>query len=211
MTDDERREDGRKTTEPSSPSHQDPARSGDDIASRIDPKKRWGDPEARWGDPETELPNIPRVRIPGEDDPATEPDEDDEDQSFSADIDPEAARLFWASVVLANIGVGGVAVGAMLLYFRDDLLVGGGLVLLGIGSLVRVYFTYREFERGEWSDDEVADADDDTTTIDDTANAGDPDRIESGEPGGSDGSDGSSDPSESGDPDDSDKPNERNR
>ncbi|AFK18546.1 hypothetical protein E6P09_07150 [Haloferax mediterranei ATCC 33500] len=161
MTDDERREDVRETTEPSAEAHQNAERSEEDVASRIDPEKRWGDPEARWGNPEKDLPNIPRVRIPGEDanTETEETGEDEEVPEFSADIDPEAARLFWASVILANIGVAGVAVGAMLIYFRGQTMVGGGLVLLGVGSLVRVYYTHKKFERGDWSSDDDGDED----------------------------------------------------
>ncbi|WP_058828068.1 hypothetical protein [Haloferax sp. Q22] len=181
MTDDERRE---GTSADAADGDDDAERPSSDMASKIDPEKRWGDPEARWGDPEArwgdpearwgnpekELPTIPRVRIPGEDaddggDSAG--DEGGDAPEFSPDVNPEVARLFWASVVLANVGLAGLTVGPMLVYFRGDTLLGGGLFLFGTVVLVRVYSIYREFKRGEWRDEE------DGTDDEDDADAGD--------------------------------------
>ncbi|WP_042663524.1 hypothetical protein [Haloferax sp. ATB1] len=180
MTDDERRE---ETPADATDGDDDAERPSSDMASKIDPEKRWGDPEARWGDPEArwgnpekELPTIPRVRIPGEDadGDSDDPEGDGDDApEFSPDVNPEVARLFWASVVLANVGLAGVTVGPMLVYFRGDTLLGGGLFLFGAVVLVRVYSIYREFKRGEWQDDEDdADGSDDADDEDD-ADAGD--------------------------------------
>lgn len=159
MTDDERRE---GPAADATAEDDDATPPSEDVASKIDPEKRWGDPEARWdpetrwGNPETDLPTIPRVRIPGEDaDDGEDPDGDGDDApEFSPDVNPEVARLFWASVVLANVGLAGLTVGPMLVYFRGDTLLGGGLFLFGAVVLVRVYSIYRKFKRGEWRDDE---------------------------------------------------------
>ncbi|WP_396610322.1 hypothetical protein ACH9L7_08670 [Haloferax sp. S1W] len=150
MTDDERRDDVRESVESSSTGNRSTNSSEDDGPSRTDPVSRWGDPEARWGDPEKDLPNIPRVDIPGEDagtDGAPE---------FKADVDPEQARMFWASVILANVGLAGISLGPMLIYFRGQMLVGGGVTLLGVVALARMYTMYREYQSRDWSSDDEA-------------------------------------------------------
>ncbi|MFK5603197.1 DUF7322 domain-containing protein [Haloferax volcanii] len=181
MTDDERRE---GTATDAADEDDDAERPSADMASKIDPETRWGDPEARWdpetrwGNPEKDLPTIPRVRIPGEDAGAAadgdDPDgEGDDAPEFSPDVNPEAARLFWASVVLANVGLAGLTVGPMLVYFRGDTLLGGGLFLFGAVVLVRVYSIYREFKRGEWRDDDGDDSDGDDADDGDSAESDD--------------------------------------
>ncbi|WP_424008266.1 DUF7322 domain-containing protein [Haloferax denitrificans] len=183
MTDDERRE---GTAADATDEDDDAERPSADMASKIDPETRWGDPEARWdpetrwGNPEKDLPTIPRVRIPGEDaDDGGDPDGDsngegDDAPEFSPDVNPEVARLFWASVVLANVGLAGLTVGPMLVYFRGDTLLGGGLFLFGAVVLVRVYSIYREFKRGEWRDDEGDDDDESDDSDGDDADDGGP-------------------------------------
>ncbi|POG57391.1 DUF7322 domain-containing protein [Haloferax marisrubri] len=184
MTDDECRE---GTPADATDGNDDAERPSSDMASKIDPEKRWGDPEARWdpetrwGNPEKELPTIPRVRIPGEDadDGDDDPDGDGDDApEFSPDVNPEVARLFWASVVLANVGLAGITVGPMLVYFRGDTLLGGGLFLFGAVVLVRVYSIYREFKRGEWRDGEDSDESDDGDEDDGDVSAPDEDAPE---------------------------------
>ncbi|ELZ58809.1 MULTISPECIES: hypothetical protein [unclassified Haloferax] len=178
MTDDERRE---GPAADATAEDDDATPPSADVASEIDPEKRWGDPEARWdpetrwGNPETDLPTIPRVRIPGEDaDNGEDPDSGDDDApAFSPDVNPEVARLFWASVVLANVGLAGLTVGPMLVYFRGDTLLGGGLFLFGAVVLVRVYSIYREFKRGEWRDDDGDDSNDGDDSDGDDADDGD--------------------------------------
>ncbi|WP_191967069.1 MULTISPECIES: hypothetical protein [Haloferax] len=155
MTDDERREDDTETTESSPESSHPSERPAHDVASRVDPVKRWGDPETRWGNPEVDLPNVPRVDIPGQSgDESLKEEFSDDAQEFTADVDPEQSRLFWASVILTNIGVAAVALGPMLIYFRGQTLIGLGVTLLGVAALARVYKTYREYQQRDWSDDE---------------------------------------------------------
>ncbi|ELZ86526.1 hypothetical protein C453_06481 [Haloferax elongans ATCC BAA-1513] len=145
MTDDERRD------EDDAPEIDPVARWGDPEERWGDPEKRWGDPEKRWGNPEVDLPNVPRVDIPGED------SDSDDDPEFTADINPEQSRMFWASVILANVGVAGITVGPMLIYFQGETLVGGGATLLGVLALTRVYSLYREYQAHDWSSDEDSD------------------------------------------------------
>ncbi|KAB1192097.1 hypothetical protein GJR96_01035 [Haloferax sp. MBLA0076] len=174
MTDDERRGDESETTDSSPEREQNAERSAHDVASPTDRVKRWSDPESRWGNPENDLPNIPHVSVPGED-----PDSglvgdfrDDDVSGFSADVDPEVSRIFWASVVLANIGLAGLALGPMLVYFRGQVLIGGGVTLLGIGALVRVYYMYQEYKETDWASDD----EDSNASSDDDADRGERNR-----------------------------------
>ena len=154
MTDDERREEESSEETASSPD-QTAERPADDASSRVDPETRWGDPERRGGDPETDLPNVPRVRIPGQDeDESLQSEFEDDAPEFTADVNPEQTRLFWGAVVLANVGIASVALGAMLIYFRSQTLIGVGAVLLGIGALSRVYAIHREYTTTDWSADD---------------------------------------------------------
>ena len=104
------------------------------------------DPEERWGDPENDLSNVPAVEIPN-----SEPDEDTE-------IDGDLRTAFWATVVLVNVAVAGVSIGAMLVYFRGELLVGGGAVAVGLLALVRAYYFYRDFREDADGADETGEA-----------------------------------------------------
>lgn len=133
----------------------------DDFMSRIDPDSRWDNPETRWGDPEKDLPNVPSVRVP------TVGNETEETDEFSADVDPEQMRLFWGSVVLANIGVAGVALGAMLVYFRSQWLIGGGAFVFGVFALWRVYAMYSEHKSRDWASEHENEDDASETDADD--------------------------------------------
>ena len=84
------------------------------------------DPESRWGDPERDLPTVPEVATP---DPGA--------------ADPELTRLFWASVVAANIALFGLALGPMLVFFRGDWTLGAASVAVGAFALFRTYTYYR--------------------------------------------------------------------
>lgn len=181
MTNDERHEDESGTADSSSGGGRDASQSAHDVTSPADRVKRWSDPESRWGNPEKDLPNIPYVDVPGqEDDESLKSEFSDDAPEFTVDIDPEQSRLFWASVVLANVGLAAISIGPMLIYFRGQLLVGGGVTLLGMASLARVYTMYQEYETRDWSTDDedtssddggasTADGDGHDTADDDTA------------------------------------------
>ena len=106
------------------------------------------DPEKRWGNPEKDLSSgldIPSVSTP---------------QTDEANADPELLRVFWGSVILANLGVGGVCIGPMLVYFRGQWELGGFLVVFGLFCLARTYSLYVGFR------DERADGDDGDSNLD---------------------------------------------
>jgi hypothetical protein len=113
-----------------------------------DPEQPFGpvepaefDPADRFGSPEHDL--SPRVPDPSADE---------------TEVDPDLAATWWGSVVLANVALGGVAVGAMLVYFRGDLRTGGLAVLVGLLAAVGLVRTVRRFHRrhGLGEDDDNA-------------------------------------------------------
>lgn len=76
------------------------------------------------------------------------------------DVDRETFRAFWGAVVMVNVGLFCVAIGPMLVYFRDQVAVGGGLVLVGLVAFAQAYRTYRNYVDGEDEErDEDPDAD----------------------------------------------------
>ncbi|WP_199174838.1 DUF7322 domain-containing protein [Halegenticoccus soli] len=108
------------------------------------------DPEARWSDPERELPTVPSVPDPRVSEPKPRPE-----------AVREIAGPFWASVVFVNLGLFALCLGLMLVYFRDQWTIGGGLVVGGTLALVRTYQIYREFRRSrDGADGTDADGDD---------------------------------------------------
>ncbi|QCJ47662.1 hypothetical protein [Haloprofundus sp. MHR1] len=128
-------------------------RSDDSEGDEPDPEDRWGDPEAelnrwddpeekwnRWGDPERDLPNVPEAPKPS---------------TPEGEVDSELATAFWVSVVLVNVGVGALSLGAMFLYFRGQWRLGGGLFVVGLFLLLRTYQRYRQFREGRTTDDGV--------------------------------------------------------
>jgi hypothetical protein len=112
------------------------------------------DPEDRWGDPERDLVNVPSVG--GEDD------------EQPVEIDSELASTFWAVVVLVNVGVAGVSLGAMFAYFRGNYLLGAAAAVVGVLALVRAYYSYRGYKSSDAGDTDHAD------DAGDTDGAGDP-------------------------------------
>lgn len=101
-------------------------------------------PESRWGDPEDDLVSIPSV---------DGPDAADAD----IEIDGDVAKFFWVAVVYANLAVGGVAVGLLLVGFRQRWRVGGAAVAVGLLALYRTYDVYRTYQTDVVADDDSAD------------------------------------------------------
>ncbi|QIB73464.1 hypothetical protein G3I44_03685 [Halogeometricum borinquense] len=122
------------------------------------------DPEDRWGDPESDLVTVPTV---GE-------SEAEEDEEEPVEIDSELASTFWAVVVLVNVGVAGISLGAMFIYFRGNHLLGGGAAVVGALALFRAYYTYRGF-RDEADSDDTDDNRDSNDTDDNRDSDGDSD------------------------------------
>lgn len=92
------------------------------------------DPESRWDDPENDLVSVPSVETP---------DLDPGSEGAGIEVDAEVARLFWAAVVYANIALGGVSIGLLLVWFRGQVTVGGAAVAVGLFALYRTYDLYR--------------------------------------------------------------------
>jgi hypothetical protein len=67
-------------------------------------------------------------------------------QASAAEADPAVAREFWAAVLLANVAVGGVGVGALVWLFGGGTL-GAGLVLVGAVALLLTARRVRTFGR----------------------------------------------------------------
>jgi hypothetical protein len=102
----------------------------------FDPVEQFGpfepeefDPAERFGSPERDLPPSPP-------EPPTSPEE----------VDPDLATAWWTSVALANVALGAVSVGLLVLYFRGRIRLGGALVLVGLVAgvaLARTVWAFR--------------------------------------------------------------------
>lgn len=116
----------------------DSADTGDDADGS--PLERWADIEQPFGDPE-ESDLIPEVQSLT----ASEPEEVDP-ETLSRDlsnVDPDLLNAFAVCVLLANLGVLLVSVGALIVIFRGQLRIGGGLVGIGSLALLRMWQYYR--------------------------------------------------------------------
>jgi hypothetical protein len=61
------------------------------------------------------------------------------------DAPKEVQNAFWKAVLLANVALLGISLGAMLLYFRADWDFGGGALVVGLVALALTYRTYHQF------------------------------------------------------------------
>lgn len=59
------------------------------------------------------------------------------------DVPPELRRTFWLIVLMVNVGLLALSVGAMFVVFRGQLRFGGSLVVLGVFALLVAYIRYR--------------------------------------------------------------------
>ena len=105
------------------------------------------DPEARWGSPEEDLVSVPSVEIPGE----------GEEEGAGVEIDGDLAKLFWVTVVYANVALAGISIGLLLVAFRGQWGWGGGAVAVGLFALYRTYDLYRTYQT-EFAGDDSAGA-----------------------------------------------------
>jgi len=108
------------------------------------------DPESRWGNPEEDLVSIPSVEGPAA--------VDSGEPGAGVEIDSEVARLFWVSVVYANVALGGVAIGLLLVIFRGQWTIGGGAVAIGCVALYRTYDLYQTYQAEVVESDDPADS-----------------------------------------------------
>jgi hypothetical protein len=83
-------------------------------------------------DPEAEyIPDVPSVSIP---------------DTSDADVPSELARAFWRVLASVNVGLLAVSLGCMFIYFRGRWRLGGSAVVLGVGTLLYGYLTYRRYQ-----------------------------------------------------------------
>lgn len=72
---------------------------------------------------------------------------------------PDAVRLFWRLVVVFDVAILAIALGALLLYFEGQFVQGGGFLGLGFLSFGYGVARYRRYRRQE-DETDSADADD---------------------------------------------------
>ena len=91
------------------------------------------EPGDAWPDEPDEFdPNSLGPEVPSAPDPASD----------DIDVSPELAKAFWAAVLFANVGLLGVSLGPMLIFF--DGRIDAGLASFAIGVLGLV-FAYRRY------------------------------------------------------------------
>jgi len=87
-------------------------------------------------------------------DPTPTPPEAPDTASRYGDVDPDLRGLFWKLVVVFNLALFAVSLGAMLLVFRGNVTTGGALFLGGAAALVYGVYGYRRgkarLDRGEF-------------------------------------------------------------
>ena len=115
------------------------------------------DPESRWGDPENDLVSVPSVDVPEPSVP--------EEAGAGIEIDGEVAEFFWTATVYANVALGGIGIGVVMLLFRGQWRVGGGAVAIGCFALYRTYDVYRTYQA------EIIEGSDEPTDTDDPTDA----------------------------------------
>ncbi|MFB6252272.1 MAG: hypothetical protein ABEI27_11430 [Halobellus sp.] len=110
------------------------------------------DPEARWGHPEDDLASIPSIEEPGA---GADP---------SIEVDGDIAKYFWVAVIYANVALGGVSIGLMLVVFRGQYTLGGGAVVVGLFALYRTYDLYQTYQT-RVADDDAAESGEDVESV----------------------------------------------
>lgn len=93
------------------------------------------------GDPWPEEPDDP-YPVPGEPESRFDLEVPDSDG-----VSRELYRAFWGLVAVFNVGLFATALGAMLLWFRGALLVGGATLAIGVASLAYGVHRYRAYRR----------------------------------------------------------------
>lgn len=69
--------------------------------------------------------------------------QEEEGPADGEELPKEIKREFVVQVILLNIALFALGLGVMLLYFRRDLQMGGGLVLIGLFSLLATWRRYK--------------------------------------------------------------------
>ena len=115
---------------------------GSDDADIVpdDPAEKFPEPspEAVLPDPENELPNIPEAPTPS---------------LSESDAPAELRRGFWATVLIFNVALLALSVGALLVIFNFERTLGAGLFIVGVFSFVRGYLKYQSLKERDWSEE----------------------------------------------------------
>jgi hypothetical protein len=89
-----------------------------------------------WPDEPDEFdPNSLGPEIPSAPDPTSD----------DVDVPPELAKAFWAAVIFANVGLLGVSLGPMLIFFEGRVDAGLASFLIGVLGLVFAYRRYHGY------------------------------------------------------------------
>lgn len=100
-------------------------------------------------DPDDPWPHEPDEFDPHSLGPGGDPGATDAEDAGQGDdrpeVDRETFRAFWGAVVVVNVGLFLVSVGPMLVYFRGQTALGGGMALAGLGAFVHAYVIYRRY------------------------------------------------------------------
>ena len=67
------------------------------------------------------------------------------------DVDDDLFKAFWACVVMLNVAMVGLSLGAMFLYFRGNVRLGGGAMAVGALAAVFAYRYYAGYRRDRQS------------------------------------------------------------
>lgn len=77
----------------------------------------------------------------------TPPEAPDAPEFSGEDVDDDVFRAFWSTVIMANVALFGVSVGAMVVFFLGDLRVGGTAIVVGVLAALFGYRYYAAFQR----------------------------------------------------------------
>ena len=106
-----------------------------------DDEERWPD-EPEEFDPDSLGPDPP------------DPEPDLESLTSGSEVSDELFRAFWASVLLLNVAVAALAVGAMLIYFQGDYDRGGPALLIGTVAALSTARYYWGVRTGRYTNED---------------------------------------------------------
>lgn len=116
------------------------------LSPLVDPFGESGPDEPDEFDPDSVGPSVPEV-------PDVEPDLEETFADVD-EIDDELLTAFWGAAVFLNVAIAALAIGLMLVYFRDDWGTGGGALVVGTVASIFAARFYFGYDRGR--DDEDA-------------------------------------------------------
>lgn len=122
-------------------------------------EERWPD-EPKEFDPDSLGPDPP--------DPAPE---SQDSLTAGTEVSDELFRAFWASVLLLNVAIAALAIGALLIYFRGDYSQGGPALLIGGIAAISTARYYWGVKTGRYTNDTGGD---DPAAIDDPVEGDEP-------------------------------------